>query len=92
MKEQFEIIENLTPAQKKELDKDIQELYIRLQQEPEYQKGRVKDINVNANLLDEVFLNLTIEFGETTGDKVKGKITQVYEYKNKSEYVEAINS
>lgn len=92
MTEQFKIIEGLTPAQKTELNKDIQELYIRLQQEPDYQKGRVKDINVNVNLLDEVFLNLTIEFGEKSGEKVKGKITQVYEFKDKSEYVQAINS
>lgn len=60
MNEQFKIIEGLTTAQKTELDKDIQELYSRVQQEPDYQKGRVKDININANLLDEVFLNLTM--------------------------------
>ena len=90
MKEQFEIIKNLTPAQKKELDKDIQELYLQLYQDPDFKHGRIKDLNININLLDEVYLNLTLEFGKPQGDKGNGRVTEIYKYPSEDEYLKEL--
>ncbi|CAM4034645.1 hypothetical protein [Gillisia hiemivivida] len=91
MKDYLKTIEDLTPAQKTELDKDIQELHLRLQHELNFHKGHVKDVNINVNLLDEVFLNLTVEFEPSINGIVKGKIVQIDKYPNKEVYHDAIN-
>lgn len=92
MKKEFQIIEELTPAQKSELDKDIQELYLNVENQPGFHSAKRNESNININLLGQVFLNLTVEFKPSLTGTVNGKIVKIYKYPNKEAYNDAINN
>lgn len=91
MQKEFQIIEELNPAQKSELDKDIQELYLNVENQPGFHSACRNKSNVNINLLDQVFLNLTVEFEPSLTGKINGKIVKIFRYSSKEAYNEAVN-
>lgn len=90
MENNIKILNSLTGAQKKEFEKDLQEVYTVCKTSPGFPSGSRNEANVNLNLLDEVYLNVTFDFEDAQTDKVKGRILNIYRYQNKKEYTEAV--
>ncbi|PCJ98713.1 MAG: hypothetical protein COA50_00255 [Flavobacteriaceae bacterium] len=86
MKEQFELIKNLTPGQRHELDKDMQQIYLECHKQLNGKLEKLKDVIVNLNLNNEVYLNVVCEYDGRDSDNVKGRITHLHKYANKKEY------
>lgn len=90
MQKELEILDNLNEDQRAEFEKDIQELYTICKNQPGFPSGSRNEATVNMNLLDEVFLKVTFDFDNANTDKVKGRILELYKYKNETEYKEAV--
>ncbi|WP_338356594.1 hypothetical protein [Yeosuana marina] len=87
MKEEFEIINKLTPEQRLEFDKDMQQLFLECHKTLNDKMQKLKDVIVNLNLCDEVYLKVICEYDNAiSGDDVKGRITHLYKYNNRKEY------
>lgn len=87
MSNQVEILKNLTQAQRVEFEKDLQEVWRQCENHPLFGSTRRKDVTGHMNLLDEVFLKYTFEFDPAVSDKVKGRITELYQYPDKLSYM-----
>jgi DNA polymerase III sliding clamp (beta) subunit (PCNA family) len=92
MKKELEIINKLTNSQRKEFDSNIEEIFALVYKKTEGDIKKLKDVTVNINLEDEVFLNVTLEFDSKFSDKGKGRITKLYQYPNKISYDGAVAS
>ncbi|WP_067150246.1 hypothetical protein [Pseudotamlana agarivorans] len=90
MKKELEILNSLTPAQKVELDNDMQQLYVKCYEQTKGQIEKLKDVRVNMRLQDKVFLKLTFEFDRAIGEKGKGRIIALSKYPNKIAYEAAV--
>jgi hypothetical protein len=90
MQKGFEILNNLTEEQKKEFEMDLQELYTICKTSPGFPTGARNEATVNMNLLNEVYLNVTFDFEEAHTEKVKGRILNLYQYKDEDEYNKAV--
>ncbi|MDG1728967.1 MAG: hypothetical protein P8K68_00255 [Algibacter sp.] len=90
MKKVLELINSLTPAQKAELEKDMQQLYITCFDKTKGQIEKLKDVTVNMRLQDEVFLKVTFEFDRAIGEQGTGRITALSKYQNKLAYEAAV--
>ncbi|OSY87656.1 hypothetical protein WH52_09455 [Tenacibaculum holothuriorum] len=90
MKKEFEIITQLSKAQRQEFDKDLQALYLQCHNALNGKLEKLKDVTASINLLDQVFLKVTFEYDNTIKDTVKGKITALKKYNNKEEYLVAL--
>lgn len=90
MQKELEILNNLNEDQRAEFEKDIQELYTICKNQPGFPSGSRNEATVNMNLLDEVFLKVTFDFENANTDKVKGRILELYKYKNVKEYRKAV--
>ena len=88
MKVDFEIINNLTPEQRLELDKDMQQIYLECHKQLNGKLEKLKEVRVNINLNNEVYLNVVCEYDNTVSgsETVKGSITHLYKYNNRKEY------
>lgn len=85
-----EIIRSLTPEQREEFENDIQNLYAECQKALNGKMEKLKDVVVNLNLKNEVYLRVVCAYDATNSSKVEGKITELYKYKNEQEYIEAL--
>ncbi len=94
IEEQFEIIKNLTPAQKADFNKGIQDLFVQCHNAVNGDLKKLKEVIVNMRVLDEVFLNITLGFNQIKqgvfDDKVSGVITNIYQYPNREGYDKAV--
>ncbi len=90
MQKELELLNNLSEEQRVEFKKDIQELYTICKNQPGFPMGSRNEATVNMNLLDEVFLRVTFDFEDAHTDKVKGRILNLYQYKDIVEYTEAV--
>jgi len=86
MENEFEILNNLTPTQKAEFAKDIEQLFVEAFIATKGNLSKLKDVAVNMRLNNEVFFKVTFEFDPTFGKKGKGRITSLYQYPNKLAY------
>ena len=91
MKEEFEILDQLTAKQRLEFDNDIQQLYLECHKQLNGKLEKLKDVTVNLNLNNEVFLNVVCEYDSKSNDNVKGRITQLHQYATKKEYDIAVS-
>jgi len=85
-----EIITSLTPEQKEEFENDIQNLYAECHKALNGKMEKLKDVVVNLNLNNEVYLRVVCAYDATNSSKVKGKITELHKYKNVKEYKQAL--
>lgn len=92
MEKEFEILNNLTPAQRAELEQDMQQLYVQCYKQTKGQIEKLKDVTVNIRLQDEVFLKVTFEFDRAIGEQGTGRITALSKYPNKLAYEAAVNA
>lgn len=90
MKKELEILNNLTPAQKEEFEKDIQQLYVQCFEQTKGQMEKLIDVTVNMRLQDEVFLKVTFEFDPANGESGTGRIIALSKYPNKLVYEAAV--
>ena len=92
MEKKMEIINNLTASQRQEFKNDMLGIYQECQNTLNGKMERLKDVTVNINLKSEVFLKVTFEYDNTISndEKVKGRITDIHQYQNKSEYDVAV--
>ncbi|WP_026933847.1 hypothetical protein [Christiangramia echinicola] len=86
MQQEFDILDNLTKNQRIEFGRDIQEVYTLCKSQSGFPTGSRNKATVNMNLLGEVFLKVTFDFENAHTDKVKGRILELYKYKNEKEY------
>lgn len=86
MEKEFEIIKQLSPEEKKEFDRDIQQIYFECHKALNGKMHRLKDVVTNINLQNKVFLRVTIEYDNTISETVKGRITDLHKYVNRKEY------
>jgi hypothetical protein len=87
MDNHLEILNSLTEAQKKEFEKDLQELWVHCDKHPLYSLASQKDVTGHMNLLDEVYLKYTFEFDPHIAGKAKGRIMELFKYPNKLSYM-----
>lgn len=92
MKQDLTILDSLTPQQKKEFENDLQVIYKQCYDKTKGDLKVMKDVIVNMNLQNEVFLNVILEFDSTIGNEGKGRITHLSKYPNKLTYDAAVNS
>ncbi|RXG17982.1 hypothetical protein [Leeuwenhoekiella aestuarii] len=85
-----EIIRSLTPEQREEFENDIQNLYAECHKALNGKMEKLKDVVVNLNLNNEVYLRVVCAYDATNSSKVKGKITELHKYKNEQEYKQAL--
>ena len=90
MEKAVKILNSLTPPQKEELEKNMQQLYAECYRQTNGDLSKLKDVTVNVRLLDEVFLNVTFEFDQAIGGKGTGRITSLTKYPNKLAYEAAV--
>jgi len=90
MKQEFEIIKNLTPMQRAEFDKDMQQLFLQCHEALNGKMEKLKDVVVNLNLKNEVYIKVICEYDNMSKNKVKGKITELYKYNSEKEYKQAL--
>tara|TARA_R110002096_G_scaffold349985_1_gene543026 strand:- start:1477 stop:1773 length:297 start_codon:yes stop_codon:yes gene_type:complete len=90
MEEEFEIIKNLTPTQRVEFDRDMQQLFLQCHKALNGKMSKLKDVVVNLNLKNEVYLKVICEYDNMSTNKVKGKITELHKYNNEKEYKQAL--
>ena len=90
MKEEFEILKQLSPIQRAEFDNDIRQLFAECADLVKGNLQKLKDVTVNLNLSDEVYLKVVCTFDSYHNDKVMGKIIELYKYKTKAEYDVAV--
>lgn len=86
----LEILNSLTPAQKEEFDRDIQQLYVECHKQTNGDLSKLIDVTTNMRLQDEVFLNVTFEFDPAIGENGTGRITALTKYSHKIAYEAAI--
>lgn len=87
MSNQLEILNSLTEAQRLEFENDLKEVWRQCEKHPLFRSTTRKDATGHMNLLDEVYLKYTFEFDPFARDKVKGRITELYQYPHKSSYM-----
>ncbi|PNQ72853.1 hypothetical protein C1T31_10130 [Hanstruepera neustonica] len=77
MKEVLKILNELTPKQKKEFDSDMQKLYLECHRILNGKLEKLKDVSVNLNINNEVYLNVVCEYDNNIKslEQVKGRIT-----------------
>ncbi len=92
MEKELEIINNLTPSQRQEFDSNIEEIFAMVHQKTNGDFNKLKDVTVNINLEDKVFLKITLEFDPKYSTKGKGRITNLYQYPNKVSYDASVAS
>jgi len=51
---------------------------------------KLKDVIVNLNLNNEVYLKVVCEYDNVLDGDVKGKITQLHKYNNEADYRQAV--
>ena len=90
MEKALEILNSLTPAQKAELENDMQQLYVTCYAKTKGQIEKLKDVAANMRLQDEVFLKVTLEFDRAIGEQGTGRITALSKYPNKLAYEAAV--
>ncbi|WP_283637070.1 hypothetical protein [Aquaticitalea lipolytica] len=90
MEKALEILNSLTPAQKAELENDMQQLYVTCYAKTKGQIEKLKDVAANMRLQDEVFLKVTFEFDRAIGEQGTGRITALSKYPNKLAYEAAV--
>ncbi|RYC51863.1 hypothetical protein [Flagellimonas olearia] len=90
MNKEFEVLQNLTEAQKQEFENDIQQLYAYCYNQTKGELQKLIDVTTNLRLEGEVFLKVTFEFDPNFGVNGKGRITQLSKYPNKLAYEAAV--
>ncbi|MDC6350471.1 hypothetical protein PP178_02830 [Zeaxanthinibacter sp. PT1] len=90
MKKEYEILKNLSPAQRREFEKDLENIYSICYEKTKGELSVLKDVTVNMNLCNEVYLNVTFEFNSEVGESGKGRITALTRYPNKLAYEAAV--
>ena len=90
MQDDFKIIKELTPQQRAEFEKDIQQLYAECQKALNGRMEKLKDVVTNINLNNEVYLRVVCAYDNTTSDTVKGKITELHKFNSEREYKQAV--
>lgn len=90
MHKELEILNGLSEEHKAEFKKDIQELYTICKNQPGFPMGSRNEATANMNLLDEVYLKVTFDFEDASTDKVKGRILNLFKYKNEKAYRKAV--
>tara|TARA_R110002051_G_scaffold78626_1_gene142204 strand:+ start:10932 stop:11228 length:297 start_codon:yes stop_codon:yes gene_type:complete len=90
MEKEFNIIKNLTGPQRLEFDRDMQQLFLQCHKTLKGRMDKLKDVVVNLNLKNEVYLKVICEYDNMSTNKVKGKITELHKYNNEKEYNQAL--
>lgn len=92
MKEELKILKELTPKQKEEFDSDMQRLYLECHRILNGKLEKLKDVSVNLNINNEVYLNVVYEYDNTikSSELIKGRITYLKKYNNRAEYDAAV--
>ncbi|NRR90927.1 hypothetical protein HSX10_05060 [Winogradskyella undariae] len=88
MEKEFNIIKNLTGPQRLEFNSDMQQLFLQCHKTLKGRMDKLKDVVVNLNLKNEVYLKVLCEYDNLSSNKVK--ITELYKYKSEKEYNQAL--
>ena len=87
-----EILNSLSPAQKEEFEKDLNEMAGLILNQYVGNPDKVAETNVNMRLQNDVYLNLTVLFHKSEDGKVNAIIQELKRFKNVDEYLDAMNN
>lgn len=57
-----EILDTLTPAQRKEFDEDIQNLVMKMGNEYDFDSQKVAEVSGNMRLKDDIYFNVSLTY------------------------------